>query len=187
MFPVYVFLAFVGINAFERGLMKYHDRRIAREREQMARERKSREYNPSPHSEFSDYSFGDYEPDFDCFAKEPLPEPGPRPTHPPRRQGQRVRFAPVERRERAHDERVYPPTNLISQKNDTSGNGKADTWNGTHWDDFIDDWCDAEPMVDPFGILPPVEKQSPLSYGQAPHVETSRTKTSRPERRMAFV
>ncbi|KAL9087720.1 MAG: hypothetical protein Q9165_006487 [Trypethelium subeluteriae] len=184
MFPVYVFLAFIGINAFERGLMKYHDRRIAREREQMARERKTRQHASSPYSESSDNDFSESESDIDSFAKEHVPRHSLRPTHLPRRHRQRVHFEPAERRERARDERVYPPSDLMSQNDHTSDNGN---WNGTHWDDFIEDWCGGDPTADPFGVLPPVKKRNSLSYGQVPHIETSRAKASRPERRTALV
>ena len=177
MFPVYVFLTFLGINAFERGVMNYHDRRIARERTRMAEQRKNQQ-----RASLSDDDF-DYNFDSDWSVEDLSLKPSIRRKHSSRGPRKTVHFAPGTRNANTWADSAYSRDSYSSKPTYTRDNSQAGARSGTHWDSFINDWADEEPLVNPWGIVPPAERQNLSSYTREPHAQAARTGKSTAPRR----
>lgn len=187
VFPVSIFLAFLGINAFERGLMDYHDRRIAKERIHMAEQRKDQQFHSSSDGDgSSDSDFSDSDSDSDWSAEDASLKPSLRYKRAPRAPRKKVRFAPGTRHSNSIGRSVYSRESRNGRPEYTRNNGKAGSWNGTHWDSFINEWTNGEPSEEPWGTVPPVDVRNSASYGQEPYVQASHAERPKTRRRATF-
>ena len=178
MFPVFVFFAFLGINVFERGLMDYHDRRIARERKKIVDEHSKHEY--AWLSDNDDSSDDDSNPNSKGPAEQPLMKPSICQKHIPRKIRRKVHFGPIRSSDSTYGKSVYASDYYGSRPYHLRDSGRAGSPNGAHWDSFIADWADPEPMVDPWGVVPPPERENSTSLDHQPHVRASRNQGSKP-------
>ncbi|KAI9665856.1 MAG: hypothetical protein M1821_003790 [Bathelium mastoideum] len=186
MFPVFVFLAFVGISAFERGLMGYHDRRIAKERKQMERQRKNQRELSALDDDLNDSDFSDYSSDSDWSPEDYSLKPSITRKRTPRGSRTQVHFSPGPGRTNASIRPVNAPSNCCHNAKYAASDARPDSWSGTHWDSFIDDWTDNEPMVNPWGNVPSHAMQASSLYNHAPYVQASHAHKPEGERRRIF-
>ena len=173
MFPVYVFLAFVGINVFERGLMDYHDRRIARERKEIGKRRKKQRRASHLGDGLDDSDFSNYESDFDYFTDDSCVKSGILHKRGQKRPSKRVHFSPHYESRTSLGKSAFPDRARGHEPACVRNSSKDHSWNGTHWDDFIEDWTEDEPMVNPWGTSRASGVQNSFSYGQAPYMQAA--------------